>query len=272
MMRELQFFKKFIHTMIKGDNLNWHERNSGNMSYRLTEEEIRLSQDYFKINKTIKLTISVPELANEILMITGSGKYFMNAEIDMEEVIGLIKINEDGKSYKIVYGFENNSLPTSELPPHLLIQQELKLGSTKERTVYHAHPTYLNILTYVCEHNSYKLSANLWKGATEASVFIPKGVGVLEWMMPGSIEIGLKSCEMLKEFNIICWVHHGVFATGLNPDDTLGMIHVAEKAAEIHYKTQTYNLKITSTIKKRDIISLLQTFGIEGNANVISEL
>ncbi len=271
-MKELQFFKKFIHTMLKGDDLNWHERNSGNMSYRLTDKEVYDAKKYFKKSKSQELKFKVPELANEVLMITGSGKYFMNAEIDLKEVVGLIKIDEEGKTYKIVYGFEKQSLPTSELPTHLLIQQSLKLSNTKERTVYHAHPTYLNILTYVCEHDSYKFSANLWKGATEASVFIPKGVGVLKWMMPGSVEIGLKSCEMLKEFNMICWVHHGVFATGLNPDDTLGMIHVAEKAAEIHYKTNTSNLSIVSTIMKEDIIYLLNTFGIVGNPKVISKL
>lgn len=271
-MHELKFFKNFLHTMIKGDNLNWHERNSGNMCYRLTKDEVLEAKSYFNVNREYELSIDISDIASQYFLVTGSGKYFMNAYTDTDEVVGIIKISECGRKYTIVYGFENKAMPTSELPAHLLIQQELVRRNEGERCVYHCHPTHLNIMTYVSSYNSYEFSANLWKCATEASVFVPKGVGLLEWLMPGSVEIGEKSSEMLKEFNIICWVHHGIFAAGPKPDETLGMVHVAEKAAEIYVKINSMNLPLINTIKKEEIVDLVTTFGIKANQKVIDKL
>ncbi len=272
-MNELKFFEKYLHTMIKGDNLNWHERNSGNMTYRLTEEEVAEAKPYFNVTgRKYDLPMDVSGIAGDVFLATGSGKYFMNALIDTDEVVGFCQVCEDGKSYEIVWGFVNENMPTSELPAHLLIHQELKAADEGNRTVYHCHPTHLNIMTYVNNYDSYEFTAKLWKYATEASVFVPKGVGLLKWMMPGSVEIGEASSEMLKEFNIVCWVHHGVFAAGPNPDETLGTVHVAEKAAEIFYKINSMNLPEINTIKKEEIVDLVTTFGIEVNQKVIEKL
>ncbi len=271
-MHELKFFKTFLHTMIKGDNLNWHERNSGNMCYRMTEEEVAQAKPFFNVERTYDLGMEIAGIDNESFLVTGSGKYFMNACTDTDEVVGIITIAACGTKYTIVYGFENESMPTSELPAHLLIQQELKAHNEGERTVYHCHPTHLNIMTYVHSYDSYKFTAELWKCATEASVFVPKGVGLLKWMMPGSIEIGEKSSEMLQEFNIVSWVHHGIFAAGPRPDETLGMVHVAEKAAEIFVKLNSMNLPLINTIQKQEIVDLVTTFEIAANQKVIDEL
>lgn len=272
-MNELKFFEKYLHTMIKGDNLNWHERNSGNMTYRLTDSEVAEASKFFtSTNRVYDLPMNVKGLAGDIFLATGSGKYFMNALVDTNEVVGFCKVLENGTSYEIVWGFENESMPTSELPAHLLIHAKLKEANEGNRIVYHCHPTHLNIMTYVSSYDSYEFSAKLWKYATEASVFVPKGVGLLKWMMPGSVEIGEESSKMLEEFNIVCWVHHGVFAAGPNPDETLGTVHVAEKAAEVFYKINSMNLPEINTIKKEEIVDLVTTFGIEANKKVIEKL
>lgn len=272
-MHELAFFKKFIHTMLKGDNLNWHERNSGNMTYRMTTEDITEAKKYFQpTGETQKMDITVSNLVNEYFVVTAAGKYFMNALIDTDEVIGIVQISADGTSYQIVYGFDNNNLPTSELPAHLLIHNQSKVLDADNRTVYHCHPTNLNTMTYVHNYDSYEFTAKLWKYATEASVFVPKGVGLLHWMMPGSVEIGAESSKLLTEFNIVCWVHHGVFAVGYKPDETLGMVHVAEKAAEIFIKINSMNIPEINTIKKEEIVDLVTTFGIDANQKVIEKL
>lgn len=271
-MKELEFFKIFLHTMIKGDNLNWHERNSGNMCYRLTAEEVAMAETYYNESREYDLGLEIPGIKGETFIVTGSGKYFMNAYIKTDEVVGIIKVSECGSKYTIVYGFINENMPTSELPSHLLIQQDLKARGDEERTVYHCHPTHINAMTYLCKYDSYEFTAKLWKCATEASVFVPKGVGLLVWMMPGSIDIGVESCKMLEEFNIVSWVHHGVFAAGNKPDETLGMVHVAEKAAEIFIKLNSVNIPIVNNIKKENIVGLVNEFGIEANSKVIEKL
>ena len=68
---------------------------------------------------------------------------------------------------------------------------------------------------------------------SECSIFFPQGVGLVEWMMPGSYEISKASAEIMKTKNVVIWVHHGMFACGHTFDETFGLMHIVEKAASI---------------------------------------
>ncbi len=272
-MNELKFYQKFLQIMNYANDLNWHERNSGNLSYRLSNEELVKASKYFNDDKTeYDLEISIPELAGDVILMTASGQFFMNCYVNEHEVVGMIKISECGKKYQIVYGFLNGSRPTSEYPTHLSILAKDKKLANNNRVVYHAHPTNCNALSFVYEQDSYQFSARIWQMATEAAVVIPKGIACLRWMMPGSIEIGLETRDLLDEFDLVLWMHHGIFATGDTLDNTFGKVHVVEKAAEIAYKVESMNLKEINGIKKEEILALCETFNIELNPNVVEKL
>lgn len=273
MLKEIYIIKKLLHTVANGVSLNWHERNSGNITLLLDENEVNELKPYLNENTSeIELPMEVPFLANQYVIASGSGKFFGNAEIDFAKVFGIIKVSNDGKTYKKVAGYENGNNPTSELPTHLLLlNQNVKIGN-KKRVVYHCHPTNLNTLTFIETQNSYEFSAKLWKHATEAAVVIPNGVGLLPWMMPGSLEIGLASIKLMKEFDAILWVHHGVFATADTLDNTFGMIHVMEKSAEIIILIKSTGDPIKNEITKKNIIDLGKTFEINLNKKIIEKL
>ena len=76
--------------------LGWDERNGGNISYRLREEEVGEYLDLGKVIREIPIGFDAPSLAGEIFVVTGTGKYFKNVEDDPETNLGVIRIKKDG--------------------------------------------------------------------------------------------------------------------------------------------------------------------------------
>lgn len=76
---EAKFVRGFIRMCNDGWEQGWHERNGGNLSYRIKEEEIESVKEELSFDGEWKeIGASVPKLAKEFFMVTGSGKYFRN--------------------------------------------------------------------------------------------------------------------------------------------------------------------------------------------------
>lgn len=124
---DIEFVKGFIRMCDDGWQQGWHERNGGNLSYRLSEKDVEEAKEYFKEDdKWQSIGASVPDLANEYFMVTGSGKFFRNVILKPEDSTCIIKVDETGEKYKIVWGLVNGGRPTSELPSHLMNHQVKK--------------------------------------------------------------------------------------------------------------------------------------------------
>ena len=94
---------KVIHDMwLKG----WDERNGGNVSYRIKNEEAEECIQETENTDYTDLNFEVPNLANEYFLVTGSGKFFRNVILDPEDTLGIIKINENGTKYRKVWGYK----------------------------------------------------------------------------------------------------------------------------------------------------------------------
>ena len=253
----------FIKICTDGFNQGWHERNGGNLSYRMKESEVEQIRDLFQDNEWIDIGASVPGLANEYFMVTGSGKYMRNVGLDFEDNVAVIKLNEDGTKYKIVYGLVNGGKPTSELPSHLMNLEVLKQRDSELRVVYHAHPANTVALTFVLPLNDEVFTREIWEMETECPVVFPKGIGIVEWMVPGGREIGIKTSEIMKEKDVAIWAHHGMFVTGHDFDEAFGLMHTVEKAAEILVKVMSMSDRKLNTISPADFKALEKPFKIK---------
>jgi len=109
----------------------WTEANGGNISVRLNEEE-KASFKQTSEDKWLELPRQYPEVCGEIFLISGTGKFLRNIELDPLENIGFVKINEAGTAYSIIEGFTDGGRPTSELPAHLGTQALINLNSAVE--------------------------------------------------------------------------------------------------------------------------------------------
>ncbi|MCP5699600.1 class II aldolase/adducin family protein, partial [Klebsiella pneumoniae] len=86
-------------------------------------------------------------------IVTGSGKFFRNVQLDPAANLGVVKVDSDGAGYHILWGLTNDAVPTSELPAHFLSHSErIRLTNGKDRVIMHCHATNLIALTYVLEN------------------------------------------------------------------------------------------------------------------------
>ncbi len=269
-MKNIDFICEFIDVCKEGYRLGWHERNGGNLSYRLDDNDLLKIKPY--INKESlwnTLEFTVDNLKNEYFLFTGSGVYFKNIDKAIKDKLGIIEINNSGDKYRIVWGFENNHFPTSELPTHLLNHSIKKeYSNNKDRVIYHAHPTNIIALTFVLHLSDKVFTKKLWQMATECPVVFPKGVGVLDWMIPGGLGIGIATSEKMKEYNAVIWAHHGMFCAGSSLEETFGLMHTIEKAAQILVKVLSMNSKRINTINDEELLSLEKSFNIKLNRKV----
>ena len=73
---DAEFVKGFIRMANDGWEQGWHERNGGNLSYRVKPEEVESVKENFEAKKWQPIGTSVPNLAGEyFLMIMHQIKY-----------------------------------------------------------------------------------------------------------------------------------------------------------------------------------------------------
>lgn len=260
---DAEFVKGFIRMANDGWEQGWHERNGGNLSYRIKPEEVESVKENFEVKEWQPIGTTVPKLAKEYFLVTGSGKYFRNVIIKPEDSICIIELDEKGENYRIVWGLVNGGRPTSELPSHLM-NHEVKMIATggKHRVIYHAHTTNIIALTFVLSLEDKVFTRELWEMATECPVVFPEGVGVVPWMVPGGRDIAVATSELMKKYNLAIWAHHGMFASGEDFDLTFGLMHTAEKSAEILVKMLSMQPNKRQTITPDNFRHLAKDFNV----------
>jgi rhamnulose-1-phosphate aldolase len=260
------FAERFIRMCDDGYHRGWHERNGGNLSYRMNPEEVaEVKEDLVEDGEWYAIGASVPSLAKEYFMVKCTGTYMMNMARDPEHCAGIIRLDDKGTRYQIVWGMKDGHKPTSELPSHLMNLAVLKERTKGQyRVVYHCHPANLIALSFVLPLDDKTFSHNLWEMATECPIVFPAGVGVVPWMVPGGEEIAKATSELMKTYDVAIWAHHGVFVAGPDFDTTWGLVDTVEKSAEILVKVLSMGGK-RQTITNEDFKKLDAPFGVDIN-------
>ena len=250
-----------------GWNAGWHERNGGNLTYRMTAEDVSVCRDDFCCGGEWKdMGVTAKNLADEFFLTTGSGKYFRNVKASPDENIGIIEISPNAEKYRIVWGLSGGGMPTSEFPSHFLNHSaRLKVTGGNSRVIYHAHTPDIIALTYILPLTDKAFSRVLWQCATECPVVFPQGVGVVEWMVPGGANIAHASMKLMEKYEAVVWAHHGLFCAGADFDETFGLMHTIEKAAGIYLRILSSGKNIKQTITEQNLCDVAAAFGVEIN-------
>jgi len=245
---------------------NWDERNGGNLSYILKEDEVKEVCDINNIIKTFKYDFDMSYLVGKYFIITGSGKYFKNCLKDPENNLGIVKVL-DKNTLGLIWGYKDGGRPTSELPTHLKSHIERLKVDSEHRLVIHTHPTNIICMTHIHSLDSNSWTEDLWKMQTESIVVFPEGIAVLPWILCGGNEIGDETAKKMKEYRSVVWAQHGIFCTGKTLDEVFGLIETIEKAAEIFMKI--YDKKIYQSISKEQLITLAKAFNLNYRKGII---
>ena len=242
----------------------WHERNAGNLTYRMTESDIAECEIYFDYNDDwIDLDITVENLAEEFFITTGAGKYFRNISVDAEDCLGVVEINDIGDAYRLVWGFSYGAVPTSEFASHLLAHS-VKKDTTDgvNRIIYHAHPKSVISMTSIVPLTAKAFSSALWRTISECPIVFPAGVGVVDWIVPGGTEIAKITAELMEVYDAVIWAHHGMFVAGETFDLAFGLMHTIEKSAEIYLSTISSGKKTPKTITDKQLKQIAEEFDL----------
>jgi rhamnulose-1-phosphate aldolase len=240
--------------------LGWNERNGGNISVLLEEGEVERYLDTRHSLRQIETGFDARELAGRLVALTRTGSYFKNVETDPARNLGIIRINKDGLSAGLVWGFAAEGSPTSELSAHLRSHLARLRRDREHRVVTHCHATNTVAMTYIHPLNDREFSRTLWSMESECIVVFPEGVGVLPWMLQGTDAIGRATAEKMESYRLCIWAHHGIFGAGASLDEAFGLIETVEKAASIYIKTR--NSEILNTIGDRELKILGEAFKV----------
>ncbi|MCI8350100.1 MAG: rhamnulose-1-phosphate aldolase [Oscillospiraceae bacterium] len=261
----LPFLEGYIRMANDGFLQGWHERNGGNLTYRMAEEEVAAARPFFKPQPGdwTDIGVEVPGLAGEYFLATGSGKYFRNVILAPQDNICIAEIDGTGRQYRVVWGLEAGGKPTSEFPTHLMNHSVKKRVTNGEhRVIYHAHTPSLIALTYVLPLTDKAFSQVLWQSATECPVVFPGGVGVVEWMVPGGRDIAIATSKLMEKYDVAVWAHHGLFCSGPDFDITFGLMHTVEKSADIYVRVLSCGQGVRQTITSDNLRAIAREFGV----------
>lgn len=274
-IRNIDILHKFCAMCDDGVALGWHERNAGNLSYRLSADEFSGFKPFItrEPGEWVQIGVCEESLAGEFLMITGSGKYMKNVSAAPADNICIAEISESGDAYRIVWGLEKGGRPTSELPTHFMGHAVIKRKSDgMARVIYHAHTPYTIALSHILPLNTNAFSKFLWLSECECCAVFPDGVGVLPWMLPGGVEIARASCRLLEKHEAIFWAFHGMFASGPDFDYTFGLCHMIEKASQVALAALSAapDMKMRQKMSEENLAELAKSLNVKLNPDVLN--
>lgn len=219
-------------------NRNWAERNAGNISVDFSDQEVEY-KEAIKTADYVALDIPIKGASGMIIYITGTGLRLRDLD-EPEKAGALIRIDEDSKGYHIIWGGKNKEefKATSELSSHVRIHIAKKNDSSNHRTIIHTHPIELIALSHHPKYNKDEALFNktLWAMIPEVRAFVPRGISLLPYTLPGSEKLGELSANALMNKDVAIWAKHGAIACGKDIQDAFDYLDVANKGATIFLK------------------------------------
>lgn len=263
------WMQEMIRTTTNMYGQGWDERNGGNISVLLDTEAVAPYLDLEKVIRTIPLGFDAAALAGKLFLVTGTGKYFKNVEVDPETNLGIVRIASDGQTAELLWGYKDGGTFTSEFPAHLMSHMARLSVDPENRVVMHCHPDHLLAMTYVHDLDERAFTRTLWQMSTECIIVFPEGVNVLPWMLCGTNEIGQATAEKIRSSRLVVWAQHGIYGAGKSLDEAFGLIETAEKAAKIYMKVA--HLPLRNTIQDAELHVLAEHFGVTPRAGYLDE-
>lgn len=205
----------------------WAEANAGNISVLLPPGSDETIWDGDVV--TEPLPAPLPELSGRTFMVTAAGSRFRQLTRLMDTEIVPVRISADGlKIVRLACDRE----PTTELSTHVLVLAEAAGRGWQTASLVHTHSTHMLALS------SSDLPAEMLEEAVnrshpEISILIGRGVRFLDFMAPGTWELGRETAAAFRESDCVIWRKHGILGLGRDIDSACDAVEVVEKAARL---------------------------------------
>lgn len=238
----------------------WAERNGGNITINITDlvdDEIRNMKpicEKFMIGKVL------PNLKGCYFFCKGTNKRMRDLARWPMENGSVIRIGDDCNSYEIIA--DNPVRPTSELPSHLSMHDYMISSGSNYKAALHTHPIDLIAMTHNREFlEKDKLTYLLWSMIPETRAFCPKGLGIIPYLMPSSIELAEATVKELEEYDVVMWEKHGVCSISENIMEAFDMVDTLSKSAQIYLTAKSMGFEPEGT-SIEDMQALKEAFNL----------
>ena len=212
----------------------WAERNGGNITVNITEFVDEGMRALPALTGAQPIGKTLPGIAGCWFFCKGTNRRMRDLARRPMENGSVIRITEDGASYEIVA--DAPVRPTSELPAHLAMHAWLLAKGSPYRASVHTHPIELVALSHHRPFLEKDVATRLlWSMIPETRAFCPRGLGIVPYMMPGSVELADATIRAVAEdYDVVMWEKHGVFAVDTDVTAAFDQIDVLNKAAQIY--------------------------------------
>ncbi|WP_278235051.1 class II aldolase/adducin family protein [Isoptericola sp. AK164] len=213
------------------------EAGAGNISVCLGWE-VDVSRRFPRAEQ-ITLPLEAPALAGRTLLVTGSGRRLRQIHEDPEAAVGAVVVHPGGREATLHTSPRRLFAQlTSEFNSHLAVHQDqVARRGVDFQAVVHAQPIHLTYLSHVPAYgDTAAMNARILRWEPESIVALSAGVGVLEFMVPGSEQLMAANVEGLRDFEIVLWSKHGVMArSDLSVTRAVDRVEYAETGARYEY-------------------------------------
>jgi rhamnulose-1-phosphate aldolase len=241
----------------------WAERNGGNISLNLTDIIGRLPNDFTGF-RHVQTTDAPPDAAGKVFFVTGTQARLRELTRPAETGC-ILRYNDDCSGYHLLWGGNESPdfRPTSEFVPHVRVHLDKLASGSNHRAVLHTHPIELICMTHHPGYHDNEEAMNnaIWSMLPEVRVFVPRGIGITLYTLPGSGELADLTVKALQKHDVALWNKHGAVATGRDALEAFDYIDVANKGATIFLKCLASGFKPLG-MTRDELDELVQTFDL----------
>lgn len=211
----------------------WAERNGGNITVNITEYVDDAIRAMPAISEVKQIGVVLPHLKGCYFYCKGTQKRMRDLARNPMENGSVIRILDDCSSYEIIA--DQVVMPTSELPSHLSVHNYLLGKGMPYKASLHTHPIELVAISHSKKFLEKDVASNLlWSMIPETKAFCPRGLGIIPYKLPSSVELADATISQLDEYDVVMWEKHGVFAVDTDIMAAFDQVDVLNKSALIY--------------------------------------
>ena len=211
----------------------WAERNGGNIVVNITDlidEELAALP---AISEVKPIGAVLPHIKGCYFYCKGTNKRMRDLARWPMQNGSIIRILDDCANYEIIA--EEPVIPTSELPAHLSMHNYLISKGSNYKAASHTQPIDLIAMSH---HKLFLekdvLTNSLWSMMPETKAFCPRGLGIIPYKLPSSLELADATLAELDDYDVVLWEKHGVCAVAEDIMAAFDQVDVLSKSAQIY--------------------------------------
>jgi len=170
-------------------------------------------RETFPLVNEFALPLTVPELENATLLVSGSGVRLRDIKEDPLANLACVQVKEGGQSANIytVKGCRFSRV-TSEFNSHLAVHNDQVLATgTNFHAIVHVQPVHLTFLSHIPRYqDELYLNTHLLRWQPETILNLPEGIGFMPFQVPGSTELMTSNVVWARNHRLVVWAKHGV--------------------------------------------------------------